>query len=340
LDRLTEVHDGVRADTYRYNGDGALVTAVRSGTEVRYVLDTAAGMPRIIAETNAAGVIQRYYIHGNGLLYAVEASDDNVHHYHYDAIGNTLALTNDTEVVTDQYAYGPYGETANSSGSTLNQFRYVGRFGVMKEDNGLMFMRARFYDSSTKRFMHKDPIKGSLINPLEISLYAYSSNNPIQLIDPAGTCSQTAHSTPPINNDTFNDRLMRGVKEWYHNVCYTVSLGTFCEENVNEDVKLSTAIGKDVVAKTPLQPGLKVAEWTFKYFAISTNNYTLKDAEEDLFKWGLEIKGVPANTSQYLLERSRNKYGPQVTENEKKGIITGGWEALKSLGSFVLYGEP
>jgi RHS repeat-associated protein len=186
MDRLTYVGDGMRMDTYRYNGDGALLAAVRNGSEVRYVLDTAGGMPNILAEANAAGVIQRYYIYGNGLLYALDASDNTARHYHYDAIGNTLALTNDEETLTDAYAYGPYGEAAGSSGSTSNRFRYVGQFGVMQEENNLMFMRARFYDPITKRFIAKDPISGTLSDSQSINPYGYVSSNPLIFSDPLG----------------------------------------------------------------------------------------------------------------------------------------------------------
>jgi RHS repeat-associated protein len=121
------------------------------------------------------------------LLYAIEASDETTKNYHYDAIGNTLALTDDTELVTDKYAYGPYGEAAGSSGATPNQFRYVGKFGVMREDNGLIFMRARFYDPTTKRFMGKDPVKGSIADSQTINPYTYVCSNPIILTDPLGT---------------------------------------------------------------------------------------------------------------------------------------------------------
>ena len=65
-DRLTAVQRPAQTDTYYYNGDGALVAAVRNGTETRYVLDTAAGMPNMLAETDTAGTIQNYFIHGNG----------------------------------------------------------------------------------------------------------------------------------------------------------------------------------------------------------------------------------------------------------------------------------
>jgi RHS repeat-associated protein len=186
MDRLAEVNDGVRVDSYRYNGDGALVAAVRNGNETRYVLDTAAGMPNMLAETDAAGIVQRYNIHGNGLLYAIEASDEATKNYHYDAIGNTLALTDDTENVTDKYAYGPYGEAAGSSGVTTNRFCYIGQSGVMNEDNGLMFMRARFYEQKTKRFLSNDPVKGNISDSKTLNPYTYCVNNPVIYADPEG----------------------------------------------------------------------------------------------------------------------------------------------------------
>jgi RHS repeat-associated protein len=184
--RLTEMQDGTRVDTYRYNGDGTLVSAVRNGTETRYVLDTAATMPNILTETDSAGNFHCYHIHGNGLLYSISASDNRYSYYHYDAIGSTLALTGSTQVVTDKYANGPYGETGGSSGTTPNRFRYVGQFGVMQEDNGLMFMRARFYDPLTKRFIGMDPVRGEMIDPMTLNPFIYAKGNPLLFLDPTG----------------------------------------------------------------------------------------------------------------------------------------------------------
>jgi uncharacterized protein RhaS with RHS repeats len=52
----------------------------------------------------------------------------------------------------------------------------------MKEDNGLLYMRARYYDQEIGRFINKDPIgyKGGL------NLFAYVGNNPVNRIDPNG----------------------------------------------------------------------------------------------------------------------------------------------------------
>jgi RHS repeat-associated protein len=53
----------------------------------------------------------------------------------------------------------------------------------MDEGNGLLFMRARYYDTSTGRFLNHDPIgfKGG-----DWNLYAYVSENPLSEIDPSG----------------------------------------------------------------------------------------------------------------------------------------------------------
>jgi RHS repeat-associated protein len=66
---------------------------------------------------------------------------------------------------------------------TVDQpFKYVGQFGVMAEPDNLYYMKARYYDADTGRFISEDPIgfEGG------INLYAYCLNNPILFIDPFG----------------------------------------------------------------------------------------------------------------------------------------------------------
>lgn len=112
--------------------------------------------------------------------------DGTAYYYHYDSRGSTIALTDAGQNVTDAYAYDPFGRSVNSTGATANPFRYVGRYGVMEEGNGLQFMRARYYDPEIGRFLSKDPIPPALGDIETINLYAYVKNNPIILIDPMG----------------------------------------------------------------------------------------------------------------------------------------------------------
>ena len=53
----------------------------------------------------------------------------------------------------------------------------------MTESNGLYYMRARYYDQHTGRFISEDPIgfAGG-----DVNLYAYVQNNPVLLVDPSG----------------------------------------------------------------------------------------------------------------------------------------------------------
>jgi RHS repeat-associated protein len=91
-------------------------------------------------------------------------------------------MTNSTGRMVNKYSYGPYGERLAMIEGTHNPFGYIGRWGVMEEGDGLKFMRARFYDQTTGRFLNLDPLGFRAgVNP-----YVYVQNNPVNSIDPRG----------------------------------------------------------------------------------------------------------------------------------------------------------
>jgi RHS repeat-associated protein len=184
-DRLTQVADGTNTFQYLYNGKGDRLARVVNGVEKRYVLDLNSDMSKVLCETDDLGNITAYYVYGAGLLYKISPAGERTQ-YHFDPIGNTLALTNGSEVITDKYAYDPFGKLANNTGTTDNPFKYVGQYGVMDEGNGLLFMRARYYEHESKRFLSRDPVKGDIESTQIFNAYQYASNNPLILIDPSG----------------------------------------------------------------------------------------------------------------------------------------------------------
>ena len=183
---LTLVTDGTHVQQYGYNSDGHRLKAVRDGVETRYVLDISGGMENILAEMDQTNTVSKYFIYGDGLLYSVEEGSGLPVYYHYDTIGSTVALSDHTGSVTDQYAYLPYGEPAGKETVHENPFTYVGKYGVMAEPGGLYFMRARYYDPDVKRFLGVDPVQGSMRNSQSLSPYIYVENTPLIGIDPEG----------------------------------------------------------------------------------------------------------------------------------------------------------
>jgi hypothetical protein len=66
--------------------------------------------------------VQRRRLLSSGVL-----PNGNAQYYHYDSRGSTLALTDGSQVVSDQYAYDPFGDVVSRSGATENPFGYVGK---------------------------------------------------------------------------------------------------------------------------------------------------------------------------------------------------------------------
>ncbi len=175
--RLVDI--GVGATTFIYDGVGNRLRATRSGVETKYIYDA---FGNLLAKADSADTITRYYIHGFGLL-AMVTSADQSYTYHYNAIGNTIAITDQTGTIINRYAYTPFGRLANEEETIQQPFKFVGKYGIMSEPDGLYYMRARYCDAETGRFISEDPIgfAGG-----DVNLYAYVQNNPVMFIDPSG----------------------------------------------------------------------------------------------------------------------------------------------------------
>jgi RHS repeat-associated protein len=168
-----------------YDGNGNRIARIENGVERRYVLDLGSPMSNVLCETDNTGNISAYYIYGTQLIAKVDSIGTR-HYYHTNNLSTVLALSNESGTITDRYAYGPFGDLYMQEGITANPFKYVGGLGVMFEDNRLYFMRARFYDPETGRFLSKDPVEGSLNTPVGLNKYVYGLNDPLFFIDPKG----------------------------------------------------------------------------------------------------------------------------------------------------------
>ena len=181
--RLVEVVDADSNLTkYEYDAFGNRTATIYNGERTEYLIDPF-GYGDVIAEYDGDGNLVAKYEHGFGLVSRTDASN-NQSFYDFDATGSTAALTGQAGTELNSYAYRPFGEDFHEVETVDNSFEYVGQWGVTEEANGLDFMRARYYDSHSGRFVASDPIG---LQGNDSNFYRYAGNNPVSYIDPEGT---------------------------------------------------------------------------------------------------------------------------------------------------------
>jgi RHS repeat-associated protein len=104
-------------------------------------------------------------------------------HYHTDALGSSLSLSNGQGASVTTYIYEPFGKTT-VTGTSTNAFQYNGR---ENDGTGLAYYQARYYSPILQRFISQDPhgMDGGL------NFYAYTLNDPVNSIDPLGLASSS-----------------------------------------------------------------------------------------------------------------------------------------------------
>ena len=152
-----------------------------------FVVNPNSNLPEVLMSIQNG--VTTYYVYGPGLLYQVieTPTETNTLTYHYDYRGSTIALTDGNGNVTDRMEYSLYGTLTYHLGTNSTPFQFNGRFGVQADPNGLLYMRARYYNPYISRFINADPsgFNGGL------NFYLFCNDNPINAEDPFGLWTWT-----------------------------------------------------------------------------------------------------------------------------------------------------
>ena len=119
------------------------------------------------------------YLYGLDLI-SVSDSANTKTYYHTDGLGSTTAITSSTGAVAKTYQYDVFGAVRAQTGTQPNEFTFTGE---QNDSSGLEYLRARYYDSATGRFVGRDPLPNS-------QRYPYVGNNPANAADPSGLCAE------------------------------------------------------------------------------------------------------------------------------------------------------
>jgi RHS repeat-associated protein/uncharacterized repeat protein (TIGR01451 family) len=178
--RLTSMTSPQGNWQYTYDGLGNRTVITANGTATRDVIDPI-GLGNVVGEYGSSGNLIAHYDHALGLLSRIDASA-NWTGYTFDGIGNVQQMVSSAGAIMNSYAYMPFGGLLRNVAAVPNPFQFNGQFGVMADNNGLNFMRARYYNAPLGRFTSQDPVGVSG----ESCLYAYTMNSPVTYFDPTG----------------------------------------------------------------------------------------------------------------------------------------------------------
>ena len=202
-----------------YDGDGNRVSKTVSGVTTKYLLDdlNPTGYAQVVDELTG-GAVTRTYTYGLQRIGQdqVISSTWTPSFYGYDGSGNVRQLTNSAGAVTDTYEYDAFGNKINSTGTTPNNMLYRGE--QYDSDLGLYYLRARFYNPLTGRFLSRDLGPGDdadddsddsggsvgmdvtdseghdLTDPRNLHAYVYANGDPVNYGDPTGQAASAEDS--------------------------------------------------------------------------------------------------------------------------------------------------
>ncbi|WP_221392022.1 RHS repeat-associated core domain-containing protein [Dyadobacter sp. NIV53] len=199
LNRITQiVKGGSVLVQYQYDGEQNKIEQTYSAADniktIRFVNDVISPLAVVLqqeSETNGKLNISSNHVYGLDLIgegYVTKDEEFNPFlFFHSDGLGSTVALTTEKGTPQGLFQYDAFGNTEKKLAYANNRFLYAGE--ELDPKTSLYYMRARWYDPKVGRFLTKDPLAGSSLNPLSFNAYTYALNNPVNFIDPSGELS-------------------------------------------------------------------------------------------------------------------------------------------------------
>lgn len=160
--------------SYAYDGLGNRLSQTANSIITRYLLDLQPGLVNVLAATTPSGTTR--FVHGPR---SILAHEDNAGAWSWmvqDGLGSVRGEVSDSVEVEGARSFAPYGTAFDPQGAFETPYAFTGE---PLDDNGLVYLRARYYDPALGVFPSLDPVENR-------NRYQYVNGNPIRYTDPSG----------------------------------------------------------------------------------------------------------------------------------------------------------
>lgn len=195
LNRLRTITDNNTGHTVQFDYDpfDQIIRRTTNGVVDHYWLWEDG---QIAAEFNGSFGLMNAYAYMGTDVPAIEAPNSGPRYPQLDARQNVIGTVDSTQAVVETASYDAWG-TTTLTGDSVTTLRWKGLHwepgpaaGI-----GLYYVRARWYDPSTGRFLSEDPAGVDAgINP-----YTFADDDPINGFDPSGAVARFADSVLSYN---------------------------------------------------------------------------------------------------------------------------------------------
>jgi RHS repeat-associated protein len=200
--------------------------------------------------------------------------------------------TNAAQSIVGQSLTDAFGNQISSAGVWKGRFAYGGPYGYQEDpDTGLRLLGHRYYDSSTGRFLTRDPIKDGW------NWYVYCDSNPVILVDPNGL---EYHDPVRVEVDPeFEGKVwVTGETEDHPEDYFTIPLPGGYVSNAKMDVDYVTIVMPDGTIRRYFIPGSKFG--SVRYRVDKSGNLVLISDRPPLIPVPPPLRRIPNPAYPYL----------------------------------------
>jgi RHS repeat-associated protein len=238
---------GTVTRTYGYDGDGLLRSRSAAALTTSFLWDPSVAPAPLLQAGNDR------VVHGQGRLYLVRA-DGSTLTLVRDALGSVRAEVNDAGTITKAFRYAAYGEIAQATplGAVPTLLGFAGE---LRDPSGLTYLRARWYDTGTGRFMTADPYPGMVNYPASLNAFGYVVGRATFLTDPLGLDPNSEPDDPGLGCQKFFLCNTRAVFAWEADVMVLIPVRTPVGYSLISFAKGIKGVGAGRPAHPVLRPG-------------------------------------------------------------------------------------